>query len=43
MNKTMSEMIGIAGAGTMGASMCQIFAEYGYQVVLYTRSQKTMD
>lgn len=35
--------VGIAGAGTMGASMCQIFAEYGYSVVLYTRRQKTLD
>lgn len=43
MSKKLPEMIGIAGAGTMGASMCQIFAEYGYQVVLYTRSQKTLD
>lgn len=43
MSKKLPQMIGIAGAGTMGASMCQIFAEYGYQVVLYTRSQKTLD
>lgn len=43
MDKKLPKTIGIAGAGTMGASMCQIFAEYGYQVVLYTRSQKTMD
>lgn len=27
----------------MGASMCQIFAEYGYSVILYTRSQKILD
>lgn len=35
--------VGIAGAGTMGASMCQIFAEYGYQVILYTRREKTLN
>ena len=28
-------MVGIAGAGTMGASMAQIFAEKGYDVVVY--------
>ena len=29
------EKIGIAGAGLMGASMSQIFARYGYDVVVY--------
>ena len=43
MNVKKITTVGIAGAGTMGASMCQIFAEYGYSVILYTRSQKTLD
>lgn len=27
--------VGIAGAGTMGASMAETFAKYGYEVILY--------
>lgn len=33
----------VAGAGTMGASMAQIFARYGYEVTLYNHRQKTLD
>ena len=29
------KVVGIAGAGTMGASMAQIFAQYGYTVIIY--------
>ena len=28
------KVVGIAGAGTMGASMAQIFAQYGYTVII---------
>ena len=33
----------IAGAGTMGHSMAQIFARYGYAVTLYNHRQPTLD
>ena len=33
----------IAGAGVMGASMGQIFARYGYDVVLYGRTPETIE
>lgn len=33
----------IAGAGTMGYSMADIFAKYGYDVVLYNHRQETLD
>ncbi len=33
----------VAGAGTMGASMAQIFARYGYEVTLYNHRQETLD
>lgn len=33
----------VAGAGTMGSSMAQIFARYGYEVVLYNHRQPTLD
>ena len=29
------EKVGIAGAGLMGASMSQIFAKFGYSVIVY--------
>lgn len=32
----------IAGAGTMGYSMAQIFAEYGYEVTIYDVSSKAL-
>lgn len=32
--------IGIAGTGTMGATIAQIFAQYGYEVVLYDCAQE---
>ena len=35
--------VGIGGAGTMGSSMAQIFAECGYDVKIYTRRQETLD
>lgn len=33
----------IAGAGTMGYSMAQIFAKYNYQVTIYDLSQKALE
>ena len=33
------KVVGIAGAGTMGASMAQIFAQYGYTVIIYEETQ----
>ncbi|MDD5922729.1 MAG: 3-hydroxyacyl-CoA dehydrogenase family protein [Eubacteriales bacterium] len=35
--------IAIAGTGVMGSSMAQIFAQYGYDVILYGRHQESMD
>ena len=37
------ERIVIAGAGTMGYSMAQIFARYGYQVTIYDLAQSALD
>ena len=34
--------IGIVGAGTMGTGVAEIFAEFGYTVILYNRSQAGM-
>ena len=34
--------VGIVGAGTMGAGVAQIFAEFGYTVILYNRSEAGM-
>ena len=34
--------VGIVGAGTMGAGVAQIFAQFGYTVILYNRSQEGM-
>ena len=34
--------VGIVGAGTMGAGAAQIFAQFGYTVMLYNRSQEGM-
>lgn len=34
--------VGIVGAGTMGAGVAEIFAEFGYTVVLYNRSRAGM-
>ena len=34
--------VGIIGAGTMGAGVAEIFAEFGYTVILYNRSQAGM-
>ena len=33
----------VVGAGTMGSGLCQAYAEAGYQVTLYSRTQKTLD
>jgi len=35
--------IGIVGAGTMGHGLAQTFAQGGYQVALFSRTQKTLD
>ena len=35
--------IGIAGAGTMSASMALIFLEQGYDTILHVRSERSMD
>ena len=35
--------IGVVGAGTMGAGVAQIFAEFGYTVILYNRSKAGME
>ncbi len=35
--------IGIVGAGTMGHGLAQTFAQGGYQVTLFSRTQKTLD
>jgi 3-hydroxybutyryl-CoA dehydrogenase len=34
--------VGIIGAGTMGTGVAEIFAEFGYTVILYNRSQAGM-
>ncbi len=39
----MIKKITIAGAGTMGSSMAQIFAEYGYEVTLWNHRQPKLD
>ena len=33
----------IVGAGIMGASLAQVYAQGGWQVSLYNRSQKGLD
>lgn len=37
------QTIGIAGAGTMGYSMADIFASHGFEVILWNHRQKTLD
>jgi len=37
------QKIVVAGAGTMGASMAQIFAKYGYTVVLYDIAEAALE
>ena len=39
----MIQKIVIAGAGTMGSSMAQIYAEYFDDVVLYNHRQETLE
>ena len=43
MNASALSHVVIAGAGTMGASLAQIFAQAGIQVTLWTRSQAGLD
>lgn len=33
----------VVGAGTMGSGLAQIYAQAGYKVVLYSRTQQTLD
>ena len=35
--------VGVVGAGTMGAGVAEIFAQFGYTVILYNRSQEGME
>lgn len=35
--------IGIAGAGTMGYSMADIFAAHGYEVTLWNHREPTLE
>ena len=35
--------IGICGTGTMGATMAQIFAEKGYETILWGRSEASLE
>ena len=35
--------IGVLGAGTMGSGIAYAFAQAGYEVVLRTRKQTTLD
>ena len=43
MNVEGIKKIGVVGAGTMGAGVAEIFAEFGYTVILYNRSQAGME
>ena len=42
MNIESIKKIGVVGAGTMGTGVAEIFAEFGYTVILYNRSQEGM-
>lgn len=42
MNLEGIKKIGVVGAGTMGAGVAEIFAEFGYTVILYNRSEAGM-
>ena len=33
----------VVGAGTMGSGLAQVYAQAGYNVTLYSRTQKTLD
>ena len=35
--------IGICGTGTMGATMAQIFAERGYETILWGRTESSLE
>ena len=43
MNLEDIKKIGVIGAGTMGAGVAEIFAEFGYTVILYNRSRAGME
>ena len=43
MNIEHIKKVGVVGAGTMGAGVAQIFAEFGYTVILYNRSKVGME
>ena len=43
MNLEDIKKIGVIGAGTMGAGIAEIFAEFGYTVILYNRSRAGME
>ena len=43
MNIEHIKKVGVVGAGTMGAGVAQIFAEFGYTVILYNRSKAGME
>ena len=43
MNIERIKKVGIVGAGTMGAGVAQIFAEFGFTVILYNRSKAGME
>ena len=37
------KLIAIAGAGTMGSSMAEIFSKFGYSVILYDISSEALN
>ena len=43
MNVEGIKKIGVVGAGTMGAGVAEIFAQFGYTVILYNRSKAGME
>jgi len=43
MTKADMRKVFVVGAGTMGHGIAQVFAQGGYQVSLFSRSQKTLD
>jgi len=38
-----SQKVAIVGFGTMGSGLAQVFAQYGFNVTAYTRSQSTLE
>jgi len=43
MDVTDVKKVYVVGAGTMGSGLAQIYAQSGYQVSMYSRSQQTLD